>query len=81
MMKKAIILLISLLLLFLNGCSTPEGPQKDYSESWRDRPMPESFDLRNVDTDGDGKVDIGDATHLQKYLAEFDGIVLGKQAV
>ena len=34
-----------------------------------------------ADTDGDGKVDIGDATHLQKYLAEFDGIVLGKQAV
>ena len=57
MMKKAIILLISILLLFLNGCSTPEGPQKDYSESWRDRPMPESFDLRNVDTDGDGKGD------------------------
>ena len=35
--------------------------------------------LALADTDGDGKVDIGDATHLQKYLAEFDGIVLGKQ--
>ena len=35
--------------------------------------------LTFADTNGDGKVDIGDATHLQKYLAEFDGIVLGKQ--
>ena len=32
---------------------TPE-PVEDYSESWRDRPLPSSFDLRSVDTDGDG---------------------------
>ena len=35
--------------------------------------------LASADTDGDGKVDIADATRLQKYLAEFEGIVLGKQ--
>ncbi|MBQ3385464.1 MAG: hypothetical protein IJG59_09700 [Erysipelotrichaceae bacterium] len=57
MMKKAFILFLSILLIVLSGCSTPEGPQKDYSESWRERPLPESFDLRNVDTDGDGKGD------------------------
>ena len=32
-----------------------------------------------ADTNGDGKIDIADATHLLMYLAEFDGIVLGKQ--
>ena len=31
-----------------------------------------------ADTDGDGIVDIKDATHLQMYLAEFHA-VLGKQ--
>ena len=35
--------------------------------------------LASADTDGDGKVDIADATRLQKYLVEFEGIVLGKQ--
>ena len=39
----------------------PEIPEKDYSETWRDRPMPESFDLRSVDTDGDG---IGDRCYV-----------------
>ena len=29
----------------------------DYSDHWRERPIPASFDLRNVDTDGDGKGD------------------------
>ena len=57
MMRKVIILFLSILIIVLNGCSTPEGSQKDYSESWRERPLPESFDLRNVDTDGDGKGD------------------------
>ncbi len=37
MMKKAIILLLCILTVILNGCSSPEGPAKDYSESWRDR--------------------------------------------
>ena len=33
----------------------PAGePAEDYSESWRERPIPETFDLRSVDTDGDG---------------------------
>ena len=32
------------------------------------------------DTNGDGEVDISDATHLQMYLAKFKGVVLGKQA-
>ncbi len=31
-----------------------QEPVEDYSESWRDRPIPEVFDLRSVDTDGDG---------------------------
>jgi hypothetical protein len=31
-----------------------------------------------ADTNGDGEVDISDATYLQFYLAEFDGVVLGK---
>lgn len=57
MMKKALILLLCILTVILSGCSSPEGPAKDYSESWRDRPLPESFDLRSVDTDGDGKGD------------------------
>ena len=35
--------------------------------------------LALADTNGDGEINISDATHLQKYLAEFDGIVLGKQ--
>ena len=35
--------------------------------------------LALADTNGDGEINIKDATHLQKYLAEFDGIVLGKQ--
>ena len=26
----------------------------------------------SADTNGDGKVDINDATHLQRYLAEYD---------
>ena len=34
-----------------------EEPGKDYSESWRERPIPETFDLRSVDTDGDGTGD------------------------
>ncbi len=32
-------------------------PVADYSESWRERPIPEVFDLRSVDTDGDGEGD------------------------
>ena len=34
--------------------------------------------LALADTNGDGVVGIDDATHLQKYLAEIDGIILGK---
>ncbi len=34
--------------------------------------------LAAADANGDGRVDINDVTHLQLYLAEFDGIVLGK---
>lgn len=34
--------------------------------------------LPAADTNGDGKVDVNDATHLQKYIAEYD-VVLGKQ--
>ena len=32
------------------------------------------------DTNGDGIIDINDATHLQKFLAEFEGVVLGMVA-
>ena len=39
---------------------TPE-PIEDYSESWRERPLPSSFDLRSVDTDGDG---VGDRCYV-----------------
>ena len=54
-MKKTVIRVLCLLLIVLNGCSNPAPtPTEDYSASWRDRPMPESFDLRSVDTDGDG---------------------------
>ena len=59
-MKKTISVLLCLVLVFLSGCSgskAPEQPAEDYSASWRDRPIPESFDLRSVDTDGDGKGD------------------------
>ena len=35
--------------------------------------------LGAADTNGDGEINIADATHVQMYLAEFDGIVLGKQ--
>ncbi len=57
-MKRIIISVLCLLLVILNGCSSasPDSTE-DYSISWRDRPMPESFDLRSVDTDGDGKGD------------------------
>ena len=36
--------------------SEPElvEPQPDYSERWRERPLPDRFDLRSVDTEGDG---------------------------
>ena len=40
----------------------------------------ENYALLAADTNGDGEVDISDATHLQMYLAEFKGVVLGKQA-
>ncbi len=53
-MKKLFALLLCLLVL-LPGCGARQ--ETDYSESWRERPIPESFDLRSVDTDGDG---IGD---------------------
>ena len=59
-MKKTISVLLCLVLVFLSGCSgskAPKQPAEDYSASWRDRPIPESFDLRSVDTDGDGKGD------------------------
>ena len=35
--------------------------------------------LELADTNGDGKVDISDATYLQKYLAEYN-VALGKQS-
>ena len=35
--------------------------------------------LALADTNGDGEVDIADATWLQMYFAEFEYIVLGKQ--
>ena len=34
--------------------------------------------LALADTNGDGEIDISDATHLQMYLAEFD-VVPGRQ--
>ena len=36
--------------------SEPElvEPQPDYSERWLERPLPDRFDLRSVDTEGDG---------------------------
>ena len=40
----------------------------------------ENYALLAADTNGDGIIDIDDATHLQKYLAAYEGIVLGKQA-
>ena len=55
-MKKTISVLLCAMLIFLSGChNVSSEPAVDYSESWRDRPIPESFDLRNVDTDGDGQ--------------------------
>ncbi|MBR4445310.1 MAG: hypothetical protein IKS37_05395 [Solobacterium sp.] len=55
-MKKQIIILLSASLLALSGCSSAgSAPAEDYSASWRDRPIPASFDLRSVDTDGDGE--------------------------
>lgn len=29
--------------------------------------------------DGDRSLDITDATHLQRYIAKFDGVALGRQ--
>ena len=43
-------------MLATTGCSAPTE-KEDYSNSWRERPIPEQFDLRSVDTNGDG---IGD---------------------
>ena len=57
-MKKTISVLLCAMLIFLSGChNVSSEPAVDYRESWRDRPIPESFDLRNVDTDGDGQGD------------------------
>ena len=55
-MKKILIILLCLLMFLSYGCSAePESEAaEDYSKSWRDRPIPEAFDLRSVDTDGDG---------------------------
>ena len=54
-MKKITSLILCILLVSLVACKTaPSEPAEDYSESWRERPIPESFDLRSVDTDGDG---------------------------
>ncbi len=59
-MKKIILMLVCLLMI-ISGCSAAPSdnpsPSADYSEKWRERPLPESFDLRSVDTDGDGKGD------------------------
>ena len=55
-MKKAFIILLCTLMLATTGCSAPTE-KEDYSKSWRERPIPEQFDLRSVDTNGDG---IGD---------------------
>ena len=57
---KRFILLLLIMVLILAGCGpqdVPEPAENDYSESWRDRPIPEAFDLRSVDTDGDGAGD------------------------
>ena len=35
--------------------------------------------LELADTDGNSVIDINDAAHLQKYIAGFEGVVLGKQ--
>jgi len=61
-MKKLIVSLLCVLMILLNGCSPsapsdPDEGKTDYSEDWRNRPIPESFDLRSVDTDGDGQGD------------------------
>ena len=58
-MKKTIIIILCLLMT-LAGCSAPSQEKEDYSKSWRDRPIPEQFDLRSVDTDGDGNVTTAD---------------------
>lgn len=42
-------------------------PESDYSECWRERPIPESFDLRSVDTDGD---DVGDRCYVTPIRAQ-----------
>ena len=55
-MKKAFIILLCTLMLATAGCSAPTE-KEDYSKSWRERPIPEQFDLRSVDTNGEG---IGD---------------------
>lgn len=54
--------LVGCIVLFMpRGGQSPSSPDaepgEDYSESWRERPIPISFDLRSVDTDGDGKGD------------------------
>ena len=59
-MKKILITFICVSMIVLTGCGS-SAPAEDYSASWRDRPLPESFDLRSVDTDGDG---IGDRCYV-----------------
>ena len=61
---RKILVLALCLALILPGCTpasdkdnTDTEEKADYSESWRERPIPESFDLRSVDTDGDGEGD------------------------
>ncbi len=64
-MKKMFALLLSALILLTaympaekqSGTVSSEEYAEDYSESWRERPIPETFDLRSVDTDGDGTGD------------------------
>lgn len=60
-----------------NVVATPTRNGVLHGEAWATFTV---TDYQIGDVDGDGVINITDATHLQKYLAEFEGIVLGKQA-
>ena len=58
---------------------TWRNKQQMKKQWWHNKVAYQIYPKSFYDTNGDGIVDINDATYLQMYLAEYD-VILGRQA-